>query len=101
MSEYQIKGGFATMTEQEIRALARTDPFPKEWNGMRKVHEHVYHSLYSEPTKREAWKKLRTVRVNHRKKNKEGFYCPKGKHWGVYQDSLGRWYSYMHFAMYR
>lgn len=85
------------MTEKEIRALAETDPLPDKWKGMRKVHEHVYHSLYGSPTKEGARKKLK--RAKRDRLERDGFYCPGGRHQGVYKH-YGRWYAYLHFARY-
>lgn len=86
------------MTRKEARNLETTAPLPDEWKGRRKVHEHVYFSLYGDSTKVAAGRKLK--RALRERKEKDGFYCPGGKHKGIFKDSNGLWYAYLHFARY-
>lgn len=71
------------MTEREVRSLIITDPLPNRWNGKRKVYEHVYHSTKGEQTQVAARRKLKRARREH--KPQDGFYCPGGKHEGIYK----------------
>lgn len=85
------------MTEKEVRALCQTNPLPEKWKGKKKVHEHVYCSLYGSPTKEGARRKLK--RAKRDRPEREGFYCPGGNHQGIYKAN-GKWYAYLHFARY-
>lgn len=85
------------MTEREVRELVTTDPLPDKWNGKRKVRENVYHSAKGEQTQVAARRKLKRARRERKPQN--GFYCPGGKHEGIYRE-YGRWYAYLHFAKY-
>lgn len=85
------------MTAQEARALVQTDPLPNEWNGMRKLYEYVHISRNPSSTRKEAQKKLKSYRA--KRSVKDGFYCPGGKHRGIYELN-GRWYVYQHAARY-
>jgi len=61
------------------------------------VHENVYHSIKGDQTQVAARRRLNKARNERKPQN--GFYCPGGKHEGIYKQR-GKWYAYLHFARY-
>lgn len=85
------------MTRKEKRDFIQAHPLPDEWNGKRKVYEHVYCTRKARPTQKDARRALRRERWKRAVKN--GFYCPGGVYRGVYKSNEG-WHGYQQFAKY-